>query len=334
MGGAVVRFLRAEELDAFRAFCLAAWGKPHPLIHNEAMFDYYYRNPDGTLRFAVACDAGTGAFLSTCGYLPASADEHPDVWISFLVSAGGAAPALSLRLLEFIREQTGCRTLACNNIRPKTRALYEFFGYTVAEMTHYYRLNETIENYTICNINENTIRSVESGEWVWRELGDADIGEQVDVDALSVCRPRKDAAYLQKRYRENPWFRYRLFAARGADADTALLVLREIETQGARALRVVDYLGDPRDAVQCGALLDRLLKQTGAEFCDWYAFGLDDDVMRRTGFCARTKDDANIIPNYLEPPLMENVDFTLFVSDPDGYVMCKADGDQDRPNLG
>ena len=332
MGAVTIRTLRPAELAEFRAFCEAAWGKPHPLIHNPDLFDYYYRAPDGSLRFAVAADES--GLLSVCGWLPASSRPDADLWLSFLVSKKGAPPALSLRLIEFIRSHTGCRTIGCNNIRPKTRALYEFFGFTVGEMTQYYRINDSISQYTICKIAESANAPLETAGAAIRRLeGPAELAE-FDFEGCDEDKPHKDRAYFQKRYFDNPWLRYQVYALDEGGKPAALLVLRLVGTKDAAALRVVDFLGSSERIPCFGPFLDRLMRQCGAQFADWYAFGVPDALMYRAGFLPRRKDSPNILPNYLEPPLMENVDFTLFTSDPEGYRMFKADGDQDRANLG
>lgn len=326
--------LRSAELPAFRAFCLEAWGKPHPLIHNEALFTYYYQDADGSLRFAVAKDGETGGMLSVCGWITASAGQAPDVWISFLVSKKGAPAALSLRLFEFIRGETGCRTFACNNIRPNTRALYEFFGYTVAEMTQYYRVNPAAAPYTLCRVCRPAAPPVQPSGLSAALLPDAASLAQFPFEVFRENQPYKDRAYAQKRFYENRWFDYKVYALRADGQPVALLVLRIIDSAGARVIRVVDFIGDRARIAQSGAFLDRLMRETGAEFVDWYAYGVDDAQMAQAGFVPRRADDPNILPNYLEPPLYENVDFTIFTSAPAGYAMFKADGDQDRANLG
>ncbi len=334
MGGVVVETLREAELPAFRAFCEAAWGEPHALIHNETMFEYYYRAPDGSLRFAVAKDAATGDFLSVCGYIPANSCVSPDIWISFIASKKGAAPALSLRLLEFIRTTTGCRTIACNNIRAKTRAIYEFFGYTVAEMTHYYRVNDSLRDYTICRIAAPVSLPIEPASLTFARLTDPTQLRQFDFEGTHEDKPYKDRAYVQKRFFENRWFDYEIYAACEHGDPVALLVLRIVRCADASAVRVVDFYGDSAYIPACGGVLDRLMRETGAEFVDWYAYGIDDALMLRAGLTARRADDVNIIPCYLDPPLFENTDYTLFTSEAVGYRVFRADGDQDRPNLG
>ena len=92
-------------------------------------------------------------------------------------------------------------------------------------------------------------------------------------------------------------------------------------------------MGDTSLLPRLGAAIDRLLKASGAEYAECYCAGVDPAVMAAAGFCERREGDANILPNYLQPPLFENTEYYYFTSDPDRFVLFKADGDQDRPNL-
>ena len=47
----------------------------------------------------------------------------------------------------------------------------------------------------------------------------------------------------------------------------------------------------------------------------------------------RTETSKAVIPNYLTPPLYENTEYYYFTNTSDHFVLFKADGDQDRPNL-
>ena len=47
----------------------------------------------------------------------------------------------------------------------------------------------------------------------------------------------------------------------------------------------------------------------------------------------REPGDGVVIPNYLTPPLLENTEYYYFTNEPEHFVIFRADGDQDRPNL-
>ena len=95
----------------------------------------------------------------------------------------------------------------------------------------------------------------------------------------------------------------------------------------------VGYTGVPEAFSRLGAAVSRLMADCGAEYADCYCWGIPAQTMAEAGFCARTEDDLNIIPNYLTPPLCENTEYYFFTSEPAAFTMFKADGDQDRPNI-
>ena len=162
-----------------------------------------------------------------------------------------------------------------------------------------------------------------------------------DEDALRKCgytpdparRPYKDLWYLARRYFHYPRQRYDVWAVEECGAVQALLATRCIPVNGTCVLRIVDYTGVPEAFSRLGAAVSRLMADCGAEYADCYCWGIPAHAMAEAGFCARTEDDLNIIPNYLTPPLCENTEYYFFTSEPAAFTMFKADGDQDRPNI-
>ena len=61
--------------------------------------------------------------------------------------------------------------------------------------------------------------------------------------------------------------------------------------------------------------------------------GIAPQVWAAAGFRERLEGDGVVIPNYLTPPLHANTEYYYFTNQPEGFVLFKADGDQDRPNL-
>ena len=98
-------------------------------------------------------------------------------------------------------------------------------------------------------------------------------------------------------------------------------------------VRLVDYIGTDEVLPRLGGALDDLLRESGAEYMDCYNAGIPSELWQAAGFCERREGDGTIIPNYLTPPLRNNTEYYYFTSDPEQFVLFKADGDQDRANL-
>ncbi len=323
--------LRESELPAFRAFCETHWGARHPLIHNEAMFDYYFRRGE-TLNFLRASDA-SGDILSVAGFLYANGAPRPDVWLSYILTKKSAPLNLGFHMLEAVRGTTNCRTLGVNNIRPKTRGLYEFLGYETGRMHHYYRLNSERTDYTLCNILSRNILPVSEDGAEFSKIETKESLGRFAFEAYAEFRPYKDRGYVERRFFENPWNRYELYAAAEGGEPFALVVFRRFAHEGHSVLRLVDFIGDRERFGAVGPAVDRLLRERGADFADVYAYGLSEGALNAAGFVRRADGDENIVPDYLDPPLYENVDYWAVGEKDCGYVLFRADGDQDRPNL-
>ena len=105
------------------------------------------------------------------------------------------------------------------------------------------------------------------------------------------------------------------------------------ETGCAAVVRLVDFIGEDSVLPRIGAALDAILNHAGAEYMDCYNAGIPADVWLAAGFTERVEGDGCIIPNYLTPPVHENTESYYVTNKPENFVLFKADGDQDRPNL-
>ena len=156
-----------------------------------------------------------------------------------------------------------------------------------------------------------------------RDLGLAKIESAADLIPLGMPAtphtPRKDVWYMRRRYFHYPHFKYDVWAAQ--------------ETGCAAVVRLVDFIGEDSVLPRIGAALDAILNHAGAEYMDCYNAGIPADVWLAAGFTERVEGDGCIIPNYLTPPVHENTEYYYFTNKPENFVLFKADGDQDRPNL-
>lgn len=332
-GAPALRLARPNEAERITAFLDEHWGEKHPLVHIPELFEFYYRpfGPDGPLQFALA--EQNGKLAAVAGYIRANRLDTPDLWVSIL-SAAKFATGSGLELLAALRGLTHARQVACNNIRPKVMPLYRFAGFTTGRLAHCYRLADR-KRYQIARVAHKTILPA-SGDAALRLL-------PTESDLLTcgyvpdeTHRPCKDLWYLARRYYRYPFQKYDVWGVLGNGAGTAvtaLLVTRRIPVNGTCVLRVADYTGAPGSFAALGTAIERLMTECGAEYADCYCAGVPEGAISAAGFCVRDEGDANILPNYLTPPLYENTDYCYFTWDPENFTMFKADGDQDRPNL-
>ena len=322
------------QLEKLKEFCRLNWGKEHPLIHNKAVFDWYYR-VDDHINMVIAYAKETEQdieILGVCGYIPTNSSSNPDVFLSYILSKKGEKFGISLRLIEYIKKITNARTINCNNIRKNTSGIYHFLGYTVADMKHFYRLNEDISEYTLCLINNYQPKSIMEYDLTCEIVEKASQLRGFQFANFSNNLPYKDEGYVTRRYLEYIFHKYIILHVDNNNHQ-ALIIVRKIEYQNHVMFRVVDFIGDISLIGKSGRILDSLMKQYSAEYIDWYSYNISEAVMQQAGFTLALNGDTNIIPFYLQPPVMEEMDVTVFVSN-DKTIMFRADGDQDRPNLG
>ena len=297
------------------------------MINDPEYFNYYYVGDDG-LQFVVA--EVNGEYKAVCGYIKANrCGTH--IWASVL-AADDSYKGAGLQLLSAMKDVTGASMIAANNIRKKTAVLYTFLGWHADRISHFYRPADKA-SYSLLNLNGNSqIPPVDSGG-ILKKIDDIR-----ETDALafipSGCVPSKDAWYIKRRYFGFPKGKYDVYMLVDDKLPSAILVFRIIpasDTGSVPVLRLVDYIGDEKYLPSAGAEIQRLMDESDAEYVDCYCAGISPEIMKKTGFCERTEGDGTIVPNYLSPPLIENTEYYYYTSEPEGFVLFKADGDQDRP---
>lgn len=323
------RLATTADRPAIIAFMNTHWESRHPLINLPEFFDFYYNAPGGRLNFALA--EQDGRFAALAGYIPASEGKQPDIWVSLWVAARQATGS-GLELMAALPALTGCRTLACNNIRPKTRAFYEFLGFTTGQMGHFYRLAPRAE-YLVARPAHRQILPVQGGAALVPYPAKEALLQSGFVPPQA--NPYKDFWYITRRYYAYPRQTYSVYGAvlPGQVIPFGLLVTRTVPVLGTFVLRIADYLGPPALLPRLGSAINGLLQAENAEYIDLYCAGLSAELLAQTGFTHRTAEDQSILPNYLTPPLFENTEYYYFTNRPENFTMFKADGDQDRPNL-
>lgn len=352
--GLVFRLARPGEDGRVRAFINQNFDMLLPLINRPEFYEYYYRPHGGAPQFALA--EQDGALLSAAGYIAAADGPNPDVWVSVWVAKKGHN-GVGLELMNALPRLLGAGVVACNNIRPKTCKLYEFLGWTAGRIPHYYRLAPR-KTYRLACAKNGTLPPplpLALAKGSPHALALHRVADAAALQALGMPQtphtPRKDAWYLARRYFAYPHQQYEVWAAleqgqapawcagpKPAPLAYVVTRLNPADPSGVHGpavpvLRLVDYIGPDALLPRLGPALDALLQDTGAEYIDCYCAGIPAEVWAAAGFAQRCEGDGVTIPNYLNPPLQANTEYYYFTSAPEGFVLFKADGDQDRPNL-
>ena len=329
------RLARLGEDDAIRDFINSHFDMHLPLINRPEFYNFYFAGPEGGAPHFAVAESPEGQYLSAAGYIPAGLDPSAGVWVSIWVAAKGHN-GVGLELMDALPGLLGTPVLACNNIRPATCKLYHFLGWQAERLRHYYRLGAPgPAGWTLAVPGGSSPLPVPAHDLDLEPVADAAALEALGLPETPHT-PKKDLWYLQRRYFAFPHFRYDVWAVRESGRLLAYAVTRTVSTADtgcAPVLRLVDFIGPDAVLPRIGHALDALLRRTGAEYLDCYNAGIDPAVWQQAGLTERKEGDGVVIPNYLTPPLRDNTEYYYFVNRPDNFVLFKADGDQDRPNL-
>ena len=145
----------------------------------------------------------------------------------------------------------------------------------------------------------------------------------------------KTPKYFVERFCKHPFYDYSVHGLILDNALKALIATRIATHEGHNALRIVDMLGDTTAITECGSALAKLMSERQCEYVDFWQHGIDDALMKQAGFVAIDRDGDIICPNFFEPFLVKNGRIMCAVKSQSNHplLICRADGDQDRPNM-
>lgn len=328
-----IRLAYYGEIEEIMAFIDQYWKKGHILGNNREFF-LYEHVIEGQVTFVIARERSSGEIHGILGYLPASSDcDRYDIWGVIWKTNERAASMLGIELKRRIFELTGARTELGTGANPKTSIplLKRILHYSTGKMKQYYCVSPNVD-YRIAKIEYQPRRTVpfETETIVKRMNSIREVTEKFDFNSYSNVIPYKDAWYVDKRYFKHPIYEYEVYGlSHQGEKTEALLVCREQRHNGAKVLRIVDYIGKQQLFQGISKFIEK--KLTEYEYIDFYCLGFEEQYILKAGFTRRKENDTNIIPNFFSPFVQKNVDIWVD-SSKEGCLFFKADGDQDRPN--
>lgn len=335
-----VRIANESDIEQIMSFINKFWSKGHVMSTNKGYFEYEFLR-DGQVNFAIAIDRETDTIQGVWGLLFSALDpDKRDLWGSIWKAnlGDGNFPLLGTE----IRKRTGSLikyryNLGVGQNDNTTRIVESCFNKEVVRLEHFYRLNTDIDDYRIAVINDRQdteAAAVSDHTSAERLYSIEDVTSRINIEDIDAV-PYKDNWFLKHRYFDHPVYDYKVYGLRKRGEETsAIMVLRDAEAEGAKALRIIDYIGDRTAMAGLGSFFDKELSAGGYEYVDFYEYGFEPELLKAAGFRNRYEDgETVIIPNYFEPFVRENKDLAGFFDKGLNVTIFKGDGDQDRPNI-
>lgn len=311
------------------------WKKNHILAADRDFFEYeYYVN--GDVNFIISLDE-ENHLEGIMGFIRYDRSHRDIINALWKVRDNVNKPMLGVQLLQYVIKNCADRLVASPGINIRTIPVYKYLKYYTDKMGHYYRLNSEYKDFKIAKIVNRNILPCNTyyklGLLKFNNFNElADNFSFIEYTDKNI-KPYKESWYIKKRYFNHPYYHYEKYGIIDNEKGTcqAILFFRKVAVGTRSCLRLVDIIGDYKQLKYVGRSIDKLIQMYDCEYCDLYCTGVPEDVLKEAGFLDRYETN-NIIPNYFEPYLQENIDIWYFTTD-NRVVLFKADGDQDRPSI-
>lgn len=328
-----VRKADISEIPAVMQFISRHWKTDHILAVDRDFFEWMYVR-DGELNFNIAIDDETGEMFGINGFILFNREKNPDIAGSMWKVIKSNNPALGLTLGEFSWQRWHPRDLFAIGMNERAARIEQLYGSEVSSLECWYRLGQRKE-YRLAGIVTMPENEVEIKHGKFYEVTTLEeFRHAITEEQLRKNTPYKDYDYINHRYFEHPIYCYQMYLVKSEKEEyCGVFVCREVEHEGDRICKIVDYYGDDIAVAYSGKLWDGLLKKRKYEFIDFYCYGIRHEYLQQAGFSLLTEESGNIIPNYFEPFERENVRIRIVVSQWPSFHMYRGDGDQDRPSF-
>jgi len=329
-----IRFAKPTDVDEIMNFIHNHWKKNHILSKDKDLFLFEYQE-NKTINFVLAED-NKKIIYAVLGFIKSS-NKNNNIWVALWKSIKyHSNPMLGVELLEFLRESYRYNKLSCVGIADEVIPIYKYLGFYTNHLDQYIIINKHIKKFDILKIKDiksiKDLTFMENAQYKLVKLVERELN--FDFDDQDFI-PHKDKNYFIKRYFKHPTYIYETYGIYKGKDLKSLIVTREVKYKDSKVLRIVDYLGDEKPIVYITNKIYQIVVNMGYEYVDFLCYGLDHQNLKRAGFSQINLKSSEIIaPNYFSPFIQKNikVNFMVDTKETNKLRICKADGDQDRPN--
>ena len=331
-----IRRSNKDDIRAVMQFIATHWSSHHILSKNRSLMDWQHGTKDG-YNYILAWDENI--LVGVLGYIPTRRydDElstNNILWLAlWKVHDDYQSSMLGLRLLKTLASIEHNVVVGVNGINLTHPPMYKALGYQVYDLCQYYLINSDAQQNLLHNPENLPLATAVYGRAVLKRMYSSDLEDlRLPLDSTS---PLKTPKYFKKRFTQHPFYNYEVFGIFLDGTLRAVIATRVAEQNGSSALRIVDFIGDANVIGDCGTAFQNLMSEHCAEYMDFWQYGVPLKTLARAGFKAVDPAGEFICPNFFEPFIAENARIICcFKGSLDGsFIVCRADGDQDRPNV-
>lgn len=325
-----IRLAKKTDVADLMQFIRQYWKEDHILAKDRDFFEWMYVDGD-QCHFEIAKE--NGEIYGIYGFVPYSSKAPTDVGASvWKATYCEEEPFVGLRVSEQLFSDYPIRHYLALGLSRKACRLAQLEGRKTEAMKHFYRLAKQ-EEYHIAVIRDPVILPVQyHGRDLISICDENEFCRLITDEWLETLKIYKDTAYLLHRYFRHPIYIYQCYAMQDqVGGVSSIFFTRFVRQNGSKMMKIIDFIGKPEDFCYIGDSMDEIIEKEKLEYIDLYSYGIPEKYMKASGFTLREREDVNIIPNYFEPFVQENVEIHVKVPDDDIY-MFRGDGDMDRPN--
>ena len=330
-----IRRSSKEDITAVMGFIATHWHSQHILAKNRSLMDWQHGCEDG-YNYILAWDEGI--LVGILGYIPTRRydDELSTrniLWLAlWKVRDDYQSSMLGLKLLKTLESLEPSSVMAVIGINSNHPPMYKALGFQVHELSQYYLANPDTSQNLIQNIENLSLGTAIFGRANLKRVDYCDL-ENMQFSPFKASA-FKTIEYFKKRFILHPFYNYKLYGIYLNGWLRAVIATRIAEHNGSRVLRIVDFIGETSVLGDCGSAFQKLMAEQCLEYMDFWQYGISSEVLVRAGFHKVDPTGELICPNYFEPFIAENAGINCCVkgSLDTSFIVCRADGDQDRPN--
>ncbi len=335
------RFCKLSEIDKLKEFIDNHWRKGHILSRSDKLIKFQHL-VDGRdyLTFVVAENQQTGKFDGVYGYISnwkyAPSHNIPNVqwgavWKTRDDVHNEEIGKIGLGMLRYILKNDPAEVFGSIGISGIHKQLAETLGYIMGDMNRYYIPNQSVKDFKV--IKSPDVKDMSDKE-TFSYVKEIDFPHGFKPE--KNLNPYKNIEYFENRYKNHISFNYRYLGLYKKEELKGVFVFRNVDSAGPRVLRIMDFIGDMTNADNVNVSMQKLLKSEDAEYIDCLNHGIDSCYFFQMGFKEAEKGGETILPEYFAPFEQRYVpmEYCYLTDKADlQYVIFKADGDQDRPNI-